>query len=305
MARKVFVSSDISHDEDLLEVARAAPNAALLWPWLLTAFDDWGRARADARRLKAQIWPMIDTVTVELIDQALTLFAEKGLIDLYDAGDMRVMAIEEGKWRRFQTHIRWDRKAAHTTSSLPAPARHLPGTIPAPDGTLPDDARHVPGYSTPSPSPSPSEVSTARSEGLTTPGEETTGVTTRAERALETWADIVGTQPTRTFIRKTIGAAGTFLRAHPELQNGQLETYLQWAAEAGCVHPNGWETWHIQYQRKAKTAKPQLPDCTTCDNRRLVGHIDGKIVPAETMDAEITVCPDCHPMAVGRREETR
>lgn len=42
MARKRFVTSDMSIDEKIADIAAENPTAALMWPWFITGFDDWG-----------------------------------------------------------------------------------------------------------------------------------------------------------------------------------------------------------------------------------------------------------------------
>jgi len=120
MARKVFISSAISVDEDLLAVAEQDPLAQLLWPWLLTSLDDWGRGSANAKRLKAEVWPNNDLVTVEAIDRALALYAEVGLIILYTVDGKRYLAVREASWWAHQTHIHKDKRASGG-SRIPEP----------------------------------------------------------------------------------------------------------------------------------------------------------------------------------------
>ncbi|MEM0138511.1 MAG: hypothetical protein QW100_02135 [Thermoplasmatales archaeon] len=124
MARKVYISSDISIDEALVEIAETAPLEALLWPWLLTAFDDWGRAEASPRRLKAKIFPGNSIVTIDVIDNALKSFAGVGLIRLYEVDGKQYMAIPDiEKWYKYQTHIRRERRPGKDKmeSSIPGP----------------------------------------------------------------------------------------------------------------------------------------------------------------------------------------
>jgi hypothetical protein len=156
MARKVFVSSDIAHDESLLEVAAENDVAALLWPWFLTVFDDWGRAEAHPLRLKAQVFPLNEVVTPAVIADALTLYEKFDLVVLYTVGGVRYMSIDAEKWQRWQTHIRWDRKSPGASSQFPDP----PDTIPALDGL-------EPGYSVPSPTPPPTPSAAAATDGFT------------------------------------------------------------------------------------------------------------------------------------------
>lgn len=157
MGRKVYITSEMSVDERLIVVAEKDPQAALLWPWLLTVFDDWGRAEANSRRLKAQVFPVNDMVTPELIDKALRLYHEAGLLILYEVQGKAYMAIPQEKWFKYQTHIRKE-KRLKDESRYPAP----PEINNEGSAQMRDDARNDAQGSedericTPSPSPSPS-----------------------------------------------------------------------------------------------------------------------------------------------------
>lgn len=105
MARKVFISSDMSNDERLIDVAEVDPQAALIWPWIITAFDDWGRAIASPKRLKSSIFPMIETVSSEIVEKSLNLYQIHGLIQLYEADGKPYMCIPAEKWYKYQTHM--------------------------------------------------------------------------------------------------------------------------------------------------------------------------------------------------------
>lgn len=161
MGRKIYITSEMSVDERIIEVAERNPQAALLWPWILTAFDDWGRANADPKRLKASVFPAIETVTPDLIASALELYAEAGLVVLYEHQGKSFMAIPPEKWFKYQTHIRGE-KRAKDNSKFPAP----PSEVREGSVQVRADARDVAQASesarnctpSPSPSPSPTEV---------------------------------------------------------------------------------------------------------------------------------------------------
>lgn len=55
MARKRFITSDMSVDERIAEIAAENPVAALMWPWFITGFDDWGRMEAVPGKIKLSI----------------------------------------------------------------------------------------------------------------------------------------------------------------------------------------------------------------------------------------------------------
>lgn len=158
MARKVFITSDMSEDEGVTAVAEQNQLAALLWPWFLTAFDDWGRASANSSRLKAKVFPMNLMVTPEIIDAALQLYAKEGLVSLYEVAGKRYMAIAPEKWFKYQTHIRSEKRATDKSrnpappdlSDLSnAPARNCANLRALADNCIPSPS--------PSPTPSPSE----------------------------------------------------------------------------------------------------------------------------------------------------
>ncbi|KKO51129.1 DnaD domain protein [Paenibacillus sp. DMB20] len=121
MARKVYVSSDMSADETLIDIAEIDPVANLLWPWFITAFDDWGRAQAAPKRIKNTIFPANDLVTVETINNALSLYHDHKLIQLYAVDGKEYMSINPEKWFKWQTHIRKEKRETDG-SKCPPPA---------------------------------------------------------------------------------------------------------------------------------------------------------------------------------------
>lgn len=110
MARKRFISSDISTDEALASIAAVNPKAALMWPWFLMAFDDWGRMDGSATKIKLSLFPAFP-FTNEDIDEAIRLFNEAGLVHVYYAGGKRYLAVEPTKFYYYQSYISEKRKA--------------------------------------------------------------------------------------------------------------------------------------------------------------------------------------------------
>lgn len=151
MARKVFVSSDMAHDERLIDVAESSPEAALIWPWLVTYFDDWGRAEAQPKRIKAQLFPMNNLVTVDLIAHALRIYHDVGLVRIYEVDGKQYMAIEPEKWWKYQTHIHRSKRDTDN-SRYPAPDQTDAHEPPRDSAKHREEAREI----IPSPSPSPS-----------------------------------------------------------------------------------------------------------------------------------------------------
>jgi hypothetical protein len=121
MARKVYVSSDMSNDERLIEITEKDYIAALIWPWLLTGLDDWGRAEASPRRIKAHLFPMFDSIKLDTIEKALDLLAEYGLIESYGDPKKPYMAVAPEKWFKYQTHIRAEKRTKDGSKLPPQP----------------------------------------------------------------------------------------------------------------------------------------------------------------------------------------
>ena len=116
MGRKVFVSSDMSTDPGLYEVSKTRPELALLWPWFLTMFDDWGRADANPNQIKLRIFPGIGHVDTIMIADALIAFAEAGLLVVYRHEGRDYVAVHSENWFHYQTHIhrsKRDRDESH------------------------------------------------------------------------------------------------------------------------------------------------------------------------------------------------
>lgn len=157
MSRKVFITSDISIDERLAEAAEESPDAALLWPWLLTALDDWGRSTAETKRLKYAVFPAFASVTPQIIGEALALFAQVGLITRYEADGKPYFAVPQETWFKYQTHIRTEKRESDR-SRIPAPPGSTSPNCAQLRATARDVAqvRAVADKSQPSPSPSPS-----------------------------------------------------------------------------------------------------------------------------------------------------
>jgi|GEM_PF-1974041 len=120
MSRKVYITSEMSFDERLLGIAEEDQLAALIWPWILTVFDDWGRAEAIPNKLKAKVFPGNEMVSANSIDSALHLYHKYELIQIYEVDDRQYMAISHKKWFKYQTHIRKSKREVDE-SRYPAP----------------------------------------------------------------------------------------------------------------------------------------------------------------------------------------
>lgn len=162
MSRKIFVTDDMGLDEALVDIAATSPEAAMLWPWLLPYFDDWGRADASPRRIKGKIFPLFEHITPAVIETALKYFADAKIITLYEVDGARYMCIDPAKWFAYQTHIHREKRTTDG-SRIPACPLFFPlntantresASNSAQFRAIPRDSAQ--SRASPSPSPSPS-----------------------------------------------------------------------------------------------------------------------------------------------------
>ena len=241
MARKIFISSDMSVDEALLAAAEEDSTLALFWPWLLTSLDDWGRGYAEPRRVKSRLFPDWPGLSWNTTEDAIALFAKHGLITVYEVDGKRYMAVNEAAWRKYQTHIRYDRKGSVTSQ------------FPAPDGIpeVPGSARSiqdVPGVSgscIPSPSPSPS----ASKDAATTAASKGEDIL----RAYEALPCLPGYQPRDGDIEWLVRVRGQ----HPRVNlANEIYAYGDWYETKAKKSPN--PNWKSGMNNWLKNAKPPV-----------------------------------------------
>lgn len=121
MSRKMFFSSAASTDSDLMDAFDTAGHLALIWPWLLPYFDDWGRGSGEPRVIKASVFPQFP-ITEDDIAAALEAFIDADLLIAYtDERGRPVIAVDQEAWWRYQTHIRKDKREDDSKSSFPTP----------------------------------------------------------------------------------------------------------------------------------------------------------------------------------------
>jgi len=82
----------------------ADPVHILVATWLIPHCDDQGRLPADPRRLKAQVFPLIDAITPAIIARAVERMATVGLVAAYSASDgtALVQFLSWWKWNEGQ-----------------------------------------------------------------------------------------------------------------------------------------------------------------------------------------------------------
>lgn len=119
MARKRFITSEISTDRKLAKLAEKNPVAAALWPWFITAFDDWGRMNADPIEVKLTVFPAFPYTSDE-VEEFIKLYHEFEMAYFYEVDEKPYLAINPDTWLKYQTYIRKD-KLEKQNSKIPEP----------------------------------------------------------------------------------------------------------------------------------------------------------------------------------------
>ena len=172
MARKRFVTSEISTDRKIAKLAEKNPVAAALWPWFITSFDDWGRMNADPIEVKLTVFPAFPYTSDE-VEEFIKLYHEFEIAYFYEVDGKPYLAVCPDTWLKYQTYIRKD-KLEKQNSKIPEP-KNAPWV--AKDNTVDDLAtKNVANQQSatinvlsPSPSPSPSKnISTSEHSPDTT-----------------------------------------------------------------------------------------------------------------------------------------
>jgi hypothetical protein len=181
MARKRFVTSDMSIDEKIADIAVENPVAALMWPWFITGFDDWGRMEAAPVKIKLSIFPAFP-YTPKDIEEAIDLYAKYGIVHKYEVCGKEYLAIDPEKYYKYQTYIRGNKREVDG-SNCPAPPNPPWGSAGNSEDSLATNNQHALARTctqvsaderkcipSPSPSPSPSEnISTSEHSPDTMP----------------------------------------------------------------------------------------------------------------------------------------
>ena len=162
MARKRFVTSEISTDRKIAKLAEKNPIAAALWPWFITALDDWGRMNADPIEVKLTIFPAFPYTSDE-VEEFIKMYHEFEIAYFYEVDGKPYLAVNPDTWLKYQTYIRKD-KLEKQKSKIPEP-KNAPWV--AKDNTVDDLATKIVANQqsatinvlSPSPSPSPSPIS--------------------------------------------------------------------------------------------------------------------------------------------------
>jgi DnaD/phage-associated family protein len=107
------LSRSISLSESMADIGD--PCHILIATWLIPHADDQGRMVARQRKLKAQVFPMLDAIAAVDITSALENMAEVGMVQLYTAPDGTPL-LQFLSWWKWNDGQRWI-----YASNFPAP----------------------------------------------------------------------------------------------------------------------------------------------------------------------------------------
>ena len=166
MSRRRSISTDISTDPKLADLAQYGPLPLLLYTWAIPHADDWGRLTGEARQFKLLVCPGLDCRVTE-IDEALDQVASVGLWERYDVGGRKCIALPLDSFYKHQSYI--PRKKRDEDKSQFPPPPSLANHRKTPQNTAePSESPQIPLSPSPSLSPTPSPTPTERTTTRTT-----------------------------------------------------------------------------------------------------------------------------------------
>lgn len=117
---KRFVTSEMSSDSKLALVADENPTAALMWPWLITHLDDWGRICGNPLEIKLKVFPAFPYTAADIQD-TIALFDKYGLVHCYEVDAKPYIAVNPDSFYKRQTYIGAKRKEEDKSKYPPPP----------------------------------------------------------------------------------------------------------------------------------------------------------------------------------------
>jgi hypothetical protein len=99
MARKRYISSDLSTAGRLSQLGQEDLLAPLLYTWLIPHLDDWGRSSGDAHELRLLVIPGLP-VTNEQVEGVLVRLEAAGLVHRYWVGGRFCLAVDPDPFYR-------------------------------------------------------------------------------------------------------------------------------------------------------------------------------------------------------------
>lgn len=122
MGRKRFVTSDISIDDKVAEVAELNPVAGLMWPWFLTALDDWARLTGSPREIRNSVFQPFP-YSKDDIQAAIDLYELHHLVHRYMVNDKHYLQFNPKAFYELNSYIQKSRQR-HDGSKIPPPRDH-------------------------------------------------------------------------------------------------------------------------------------------------------------------------------------
>ncbi|MFA7255971.1 MAG: DnaD domain protein [Kiritimatiellales bacterium] len=173
----------MSTDGRIEELAENNETVALMWPWFITAFDDWGRLDiTDIGAIRLEVFPAFPGITRKAVSAALDAYCGIGLLHKYIVDERTYVSIRPATWMRWQNYLK-STKRASTQPQVPPPMDAPWGqqeecglidwltksgeTRQADNPECPQtfgNVRRQSRLSVPSPSPSPPEVTKEKEE---------------------------------------------------------------------------------------------------------------------------------------------
>ena len=124
MARKRYISTDMSKSGKLEELARRAGDyGVLLFTWMIPHLDDWGRMEGEPDKVFYEVTPRFMPLgkTPSDAEAALTAMHELGLINWYEVGGIRYIQANLDTFYELQTYIPKDKRATDKSQYPPPP----------------------------------------------------------------------------------------------------------------------------------------------------------------------------------------
>lgn len=120
MARKRYISTELSTDGKLADLSIHGFLPLLLYTWSIPHMDDWGRLTGDARQFKLLVCPALDILLRE-VDEALNQIAAAGLWERYEVDGKWCIAVPATKWFKHQSYINKGKREDDAGSDFPSP----------------------------------------------------------------------------------------------------------------------------------------------------------------------------------------
>lgn len=121
MARKRYISTDISGDTKVAELSDCSLLGTLLYTWAIPHMDDWGRITGNYREFKSLVCPNLD-LKLEDVKEAIDQIVKVKLWFRYEVDGKQCISIMNQKsWFKHQSYIAKDKRLDDSSSPFPAP----------------------------------------------------------------------------------------------------------------------------------------------------------------------------------------